>query len=492
MKALYKTPALVLLLLILILGSCEKDVPRDGPNVETPDEISRFIYEGLKDVYLWYDDVDKLGSGYFDDTDAYYEYLNGFGTDFESLFYDLLYEYGTVDKWSWIVDDYVALENSFAGISKSMGYDFGLVRISGSNDIFGYVRYVLPDSPAEGAGLQRGDLFTKVNGQQLTVDNYYDILLNPENYYLTKAVIINNTIYETETTPVMVAVVLQENPVLYYDVFDVGGVPTAYLVYNAFTSDFDIQLNEAFSNFISEGAQSLILDLRYNGGGSIQTAIYLASMIYSTETTKLFSKSVWNDKYNSYWIASEGADALNYYFANKIEATTETVETPISSMGLNKLYVITTEHTASASELVINGLFPYIDITVIGTNSAGKYVGSVTVKDWDSQGNVNPNHKWAMQPIVLKLANADNESDFINGLPVDVEADEGFIDLQPFGDENETLLKATIDHILGIKSAPVEPQLVKGIDYEVIADSKDFKPLSKEMYLEGNYLVKRR
>ncbi|MDZ7739958.1 MAG: S41 family peptidase [Bacteroidales bacterium] len=496
--------ALFSFIALAILSACEKDIPivsttgsfSKEPLIEEADEISQFVYEGLQDAYLWYDKVDKLGNDYFATTDDYYSYLNGFETDYESLFYDLLYQHGTIDRWSWIVDDWEELENSFAGISKSMGYDFRLVILSGSDDVFGYIRYVLPDSPAATAGLKRGNLFKKVDGEQLTINNYRDLLFNNESYYLTLAYIDNNTIYNGDDTPVMTAEEIQENPVYYTDVIDVGGVPTAYLVYNSFTSNFDIQLNEAFDYFKSQGAGRLILDLRYNGGGSIRTSQYLASMIYSTDTDKVFAKSLWNDKYTAYFIQEDGEDALNYYFKDIIYASGQNPETPITSMELNKVYVITTGSTASASEMVINGLEPYIDVKVIGSNSTGKYVGSITYKDWDSQGNVNPDHKWAMQPIVLKLVNsAGNPSDmsdpnYINGLPTDMEAEENYVNLQPFGDVNEPLLKATIDYILGVKSAPATPGLIEGIDYEVIADSRDFKPLSKEMYLEGTFRLK--
>ncbi len=489
--------AILTFIALAIISACEKDIPKEeeeDPAVETPDRISQFVYEGLKDVYLWYDKVDKLDNDYFTTTDDYYNYLNGFGTDYESLFYDLLYQYGTIDKWSWIVDDWEELENSFAGISKSMGYDFRLVRLSGSDDVFGYIRYVLAGSPAEGAGLKRGDLFMEVNGEQLTLNNYRDLLFNNDSYYLTKATISNNTIYLGDETDVMTTIVLQENPVHYYDVMDIGGVPTGYLVYNAFTSSFDILLNETIEELKSQGIQRLILDLRYNGGGSIQTAVYLASMIYTTNTDEVFTISEWNDKYNAGWIDAYGPDALTYFFEDNIkktaEDTGETTTIPIASLELNELYVITTSSTASASELVINGLEPYIDVKQVGQNTTGKYVGSWTIKDRDSQGNVVTTHKWAMQPIVLKLTNSEGVSDYVNGLPADAEASEDYANLLPFGDENEPLLKATIDYILGVKSAPATPKLTEGVDYEVIADSRDFQALSKEMYIEGPFRLK--
>jgi len=490
MKYLYNIVLFLSLIALIITGACEKEIPNENtdPDVEKPGEISLFIYGGLKDVYLWYDKVDKLDNDYFADTDGFYTYLNDFGNDYEGLFYDLLYQYGTIDKWSWIVDDWEELENSFAGISKSIGYDFRLVQISNSDQVFGYIRYVIPGSPADNAGLVRGDLFTRVDGELITINNYRDLLFNNDSYSLTKASISNDQINETGTTDIMTAVVLQENPVHYSEVMDIGGVPTAYLVYNSFTSNFDLQLNDQFEDFKTQGVNRLILDLRYNGGGSIQTAIYLASMIYNTNTSEVFSISEWNDKYNEYFEYEYGPDALKYYFADVIEKTDqetqETVETPISSLGLDELYVITTSGTASASELVINGLEPYMDVIQVGDSTRGKYVGSITVKDYDAQGNIITSHKWAMQPIVLKIANSNGVSDYVNGLPADVQATEDYRNLLPFGNENEPMLKATIDYILGVKSAPAEVQLIEGTDYKVIADSREFRPLSNEMYLE--------
>ena len=486
MKFIYKIILFMALISLLGTSACEKDIPPENndPVVEDPEEISLFIYEGLKDVYLWYNRVDKLGNGYFDTTDDFYTYLNNFDTDFESLFYDLLYQYGTIDKWSWIVDDWEEMENSFAGISKSMGYDFRLVQIGQTSDIFGFVRYVLPDSPAEDAGLERGNLFLKVNGEQITVNNYMDLLINNESYYLTLATISDNTIYEGDDTDVMNAVVLQENPVHYYDVLDVGGVPTGYLVYNAFTSDFDIQLNETFEYFSNQGVTRLILDLRYNGGGSIQTTIYLASMIYSTDDSEIFTISEWNDKYNAYWKATYGDDVLNYYFTDVIEETETTLATPISSLGITELYVITTSSTASASELLINGFEPYFDVKLIGTNTTGKYVGSITVKDYDNQGNINSSHKWAMQPIISQSSNVNYESEYYNGFLPDYFKAEDLTNLLPLGDENEILLKTALDLIKGIQ--PAKETLVPA-GYTIYFNSESFEPYNFEM-IDDYYL----
>src|SRR5699024_9768092 len=120
----------------------------------------QFVWEGMNYWYLWQQEVPELGDDYFETEQAYHEYLNGFA-DAEALFEALQYR---DDRFSWFIEDYEQQEQAFQGISKSFGFSFGLVGISGSNDIFGYVQYVLPDSPAERAGLERGDLFTGVNG----------------------------------------------------------------------------------------------------------------------------------------------------------------------------------------------------------------------------------------------------------------------------------------------------------------------------------------
>ena len=483
-----------LVLLTLFAGCKEKIKPVD--KVPVPHEISRFVWNGLYEYYLWYEEVDKLSMDYFDETDDWYRYLNTFGSDYEGLFHDLLYQYGTVDRFSWIVDDYVALENSFSGISKSTGMDIRLVRFYGSDDVFGYVRYVVPDSPADVAGIKRGDLFIEVDGIQLTLSNYYNLLFEQDNYQLGMAEQYESGgqsyIGHNNVNHDLTAVELQENPIHYSTVLDIDGVPTAYLVYNAFTSDYDFDLNDQFGSYLSDGVQRLILDLRYNGGGSIRSAIYLSSMIYTTETNKVFSKVQYNDKLQAYFLQEYGADYFNYNFANTLSATDDHSAASLNSLTLSEIYVITLGSTASASELVINGLDPYINVTVVGGTTTGKNVGSFTVKDYSASGTINPNHKWAMQPIVLKIINSEGFGDYTSGLVPDVAAGEDYINLLPFGDPEEPMLKAVIDHITGSsgKGSAIRGP-IEGIDYEVVADSRDFRPLSREMYIENPLVFKK-
>jgi carboxyl-terminal processing protease len=477
---------LVIVLVCLFLSGCPKD-KTDTPTNKTIDslsasalEINEFIWSGLHNYYLWVDNVPNLSTSNFTSQSALVDFLEGY-SDHEKLFYDLLYDYNAVDKWSWIVDDYVALQNQFQGITKSMGYDFRLVRFSNSDNIFGFVRYVVKGAPADLAGMKRGDIFIAVNGQQLTISNYQSLLIDNTAYTLSFATISNNSVVPNGRQVSLTAVEVHENPIYLDTILNVSNLKIGYLVYNGFMSDYDIQLNQVFQYFKTQGIQRLILDLRYNPGGSVQSAIYLASMIYSADTNKLFLTSQFNTNFEAFLDSIYGAGYFQEKFSDEIEKTDLTPATAISSLNLSQLYVITTDNTASASELVINGLNPYISVITVGTNTFGKYVGSWTIMDWDQNGNVNPNHTWALQPIVLKMANSVGYTDYVDGFAPTVNAEEDIANLLPFGDLNETLLKSTLDYIQGI-SQKKSSELRLSDKYKKFADSKDFIPHGREMY----------
>lgn len=474
-------------LILFAFAQCRKEATTTGivkpVIVPAASEINNFVWSSMHDYYLWNSNVAHITNPFFTASkDSLNAYLNKF-TDPNKLFEDLLYQKGVVDKWSFIVSDYTVIENWIAGISKTMGYDFQLYLVSsGSSDVFGVIRYVLPGSPAEKAGLKRGDFFTKIDGTQLTTANY-STLIAKETFALTLAKLINGTLTTITTTPVMIAVEMQEDPVHLSKVLDVNGAKVGYLVYNGFTADFDLRLNSVMQQFKTAGITKIIVDLRYNGGGSVQTATYLASMIYSTDVTKVFSKSVYNTILQNYFTEQYGADALLNKFTDNIAATATTPKTPISSLNLSDAYFLVSKETASASELLINGLKPYMKVTVIGNNTLGKYVGSFTIKDYDAQGNLVTAHKWAMQPITVKIANSAGISDYVEGLVPDLSVKEDVGSLLPLGDENELVLKTCLDRIKGLKSTAIAPAS-KLANSKFITGSKELAPFSHDMYIE--------
>ncbi len=464
---------LMIVVFLIPLSACKK---KDVDDIEAS-EIDTFIWKGLNQYYLWVDQVPDLSDTKFSNDSELAQFLNLHNGNHSDLFYSLLYDYGEIDKWSWIVDDYIALENYFQGVTTSMGFEYGLVKITDSDNIYGYIQYVVPNSPAASANLTRGEIFTKIDGQTLTMNNYHDLLYQRDAFEISFA---DNTLTPNGKTVNLTAVVINENPIHFSQIMDVDGIKVAYLVYNAFTSKYDHELNDIFGVYKSEGVQELILDLRYNGGGSVRTATYLASMIYQTDTEKIFIKNQYNDFIQDYLLTEYGSSFFEKKFLNQIEATTDFPTSPINTLNLNRLYVLSTQGTASASELIINGLNPYMDVVIIGTNTHGKYVGSITLKDYNSEGYLNFNHTWAMQPIVFKATNFVGFSDYVDGFAPSVFMKEDFRNILSFGDENEPLLKAALDHIKGIST----PALTKFSQVNTVINSKDLQPFSKDMYID--------
>ena len=479
-KILYKSFLPYLLIAGVLISGCVKE---EEPIIPVPEatEVNVFIWNGLNDYYLWNSLIPELSDTKYENKDSLNAFLNTY-TDPQELFTSLLYKYEEVDKWSFLVDDSKEIEDWIAGISETMGYDLMLGRIGGSNDLFGFVRYVYKGSPAETAGVKRGDIFMEVNDQQLTVSNYQTLLFATKTYKLSFATISDNSISLSNRSVTMAAVEMQENPINKDTIFVFDNQKIGYLVYNGFNSDFDIQLNDVFKKFKDANINRLILDLRYNSGGSVQSSIYLASMIYGTDVNKVFAKAKYNSGLQSYLVSEYGLASLSDNFTTYIDKTDKNPATPINTLNLNKIHIIVSDNTASASEMLINGLRPYMNVTVVGINTEGKYTGSMTVKDWNEQGTVNPNHKWAMQPIVVKYANSRDESDYVDGLAPTIIAEEDFASLLPFGDPNEDLLKVVLADIKGI---PVTSMVLKSakMGLRKVADSRDFKPFANEMYI---------
>ncbi|RYZ79366.1 MAG: hypothetical protein EOO68_38970, partial [Moraxellaceae bacterium] len=251
-------------------------------------------------------------------------------------------------------------------------------------------------------------MFTSIDGTQLTANNYQQLLAS-DTYTLGLADYDSGNITANGQTVTLTKSVLSENPVYVNQTFNVSGHNIGYLMYNGFYPNYDNQLNAAFASLQSAGITDLILDLRYNSGGSVQTATYLASMITGQFTGQVFAKEQWNDKLMEYFAGNSPEQIVNNF-------TDSFSGQSINSLNLSRVYVLTSAGTASASELVINGLKPYIDVIQIGDDTVGKNVGSVTLYDSENfqRAGADPSHYYAMQPLVLKIVNRDNFGDYTN------------------------------------------------------------------------------
>ena len=439
-------------------------------------EVQDFIWKGLNQYYLWQPEVPNLSDTRFANQTDLNTFLSGYPEP--EVLFDALRVNESIDRFSWIVDDYLELEGQLQGTTKNNGVEFGLSYMPGSTtDIFGYVKYIIANSDASTKNIKRGDFFTAVNGTKLTANNYNSLLFGAnENYTLNLADYNGTTIVGNGKSVSLTKTVLTENPILVKKAITSGSHKIGYLMYNAFYGDFDIKLNDAFGELKSSGVTDLILDLRYNSGGSILSATRLASMITGQFTGKVFAKQQWNPKINSF-LETNRPDQLYNYFTDKIN------NTPINSLNMTKVYILTANGTASASELVINGLKPHITVVQIGDVTVGKNVGSVTLYDSPdfTDEKRNPNHKYAMQPIVLKIVNSAGFGDYFNGLQPTYPLKETLSTLGTLGDTAEPLLSTAISKITGtgrlMKQTP-------GKEFEFFKDSKSMNRFQNEMYID--------
>ncbi len=461
--------------IILFIFSCKK---KDYKIENNKMEINDFIWKSLNSYYLWKPEVTDLNDDRFSSQEKLNDYLQNFDNP-KDLFESLLYQRDIVDRWSWIVDDYVALEKMFQGVRKSTGLRIGLVYEPGSTqNVFAYVKYVVPDSDADINGFVRGDIFRKVNGQRITDTNYSE-LFNNDILEIETAQWQGNDLVDTGIVYSLQKQELQEDPIYKVEIFQNNGKKIGYLMYNNFFSNYDRELNDVFGQFRNANIDELVLDLRYNSGGSVLTMEYLAAMITGQFTGQEILQYQWHPQLQT-WTEQNYPNSLKKYFVDKMGSGVQ-----INSLNLQKVYVIATKSSASASETLMNCLKPYIDVIHIGTKTHGKYTASITMYDSPhfNRLSVNQNHTWALQPIVLKVANSQGTSDFIDGLNPDVYLHEDYKNMGVLGEQSEPMLNRVLQTIQGITRPTINDNT-----FEVIKD--DLYPLQYDMQADDVELFK--
>jgi len=449
MKAIFNYRSFLLLLILLPLTlstGCKKE------KTETQ-IISNWIWDVMREIYLWSDQLPNS------DPDEV--------TDPEAFFYDLLY---VDDYWSWITDDYEALVNSFNGIEVSTGIYpvFGLVGDEG--DVIMVVAYVNEGSPAESAGVERGDIIYAINGEQLTIDNYIDLYYSVTATY-SFADYIPGSIVPNGTELEITAQVIEENPILYSDIIDYENKKIGYLVYGQFSAgEGDVwltALNEVLDEFKTNAVDDIVIDLRYNPGGSVDIAQALASALAPASVMnnhEVLMNLNWNELYDEYFRKEYGSES-DWLLVRFTDSE--------YNMDLDRVYFMTSNRSASACELLISGLDPWTNVIHIGEYTYGKYTGSVTIPDTEDP----PRHDWAMQPIVFKYANSVGYTDFIDGLEPDYEVDDNLLEAVPFGDMSDPQLSKALELITGV--APVTRSASTTVSFSKLPDPHADKKTSE-------------
>ena len=336
----------ILFFISIILFSCFED---SDDTIVFASNINDFVWKGMNASYLYKQNIEDLANNRFSSSEEYTDFLNLFENP-ENLFESLIYQRENIDKFSFIVDDYIALQQYLSGISNSNGMEYGLRYAPGSSyDVYGYVRYVHPNTSAEENNIQRGDVFNSINNTSLTIDNYLD-LLSSDNYTVNFSNYLDQNTSETSDDQIisndinieLIKTSYEKNPIHISSIIETPNQSVGYLMFNRFIGDYNDELISVFSNFKSNDISNLILDLRYNPGGSVYTSILLSSLITGQFFGEIISTEQWNDEIQAYYLNHDPEFLINRFIENN------------SSLNLNRVFIITTQSSASASELVIN------------------------------------------------------------------------------------------------------------------------------------------
>jgi C-terminal processing protease CtpA/Prc len=446
----------ILLSVSFFLGSCKKDKIETNTNTNNDSitavnkVINRWIYNNMDTVYYWNNQLPAKPD---------------FTLSPDLFFNSLL---SKEDRFSFIIPNIIDLMNLLHDVEKTFGYEYSLYLISAnSNNIVGQITYIQKNSPAYYAGLKRGDFFTAINNSMLTTDNYQTLLsINNSTITITTAILNSNLgTFDNSKVVQLTPVTLAEDPVILDTVYQISNNTIGYLLYKQFAADpgdnslkYDKELESVFGNFKQAGVNSLVLDLRMNPGGALSSATKLASLIVKgLNTENIFLKNNFNPLMES---------MLTYYYGNNYFNVNFVSEPNNIGSNLNNFIVLTSRHTASAGEDLINGLKAYMPVYLIGDTTVGKNYGSITI--YDETKKIS----WGLQPLVLKVSNSLGQSDFSKGFAPDVRSLDKGITLQPFGDTSETLLAAAITKITnGTNKSYNVQEPAPGIQFKEIYNS---------------------
>ncbi|NAW51651.1 PDZ domain-containing protein [Elizabethkingia argentiflava] len=444
------------LLFVIVTGftciiSCNRDF--EASHIIEPKNVkpeNEFVWKALNSWYYWQEKVPNLADN-FKGSPQYVNFLASKNPS--DLFNALLYTQD-IDRFSWIIP------NIYQNY-RSTGLDYSVYpKGRKQNDYIGIVNYVVPDSPAAHAGIKRGDVITKVNGNMLSLSNSKELAGEHVKLSIARRVSVSQDAVVTseETDYSLSGIDLQENPVAFHKSLNFGGKKIGYLVYNSFEEDYHQALNNAFGDLKREGVTDLILDLRYNGGGSIETAVRLGQMVTGQFTGSPYVSIEFNKKHQDYNTTERFKDTIRMYYPYK-DRIIDKGNAKINSLGLNQVYILTSGGTASASELTIQSLKAYIKVVTIGNETYGKFFGSHTLfdspnTDYLSKNDRNQSHNWALQPITFAYYNSKHwQNPIKGGLKVDYEINPAdyFGRLKEFGELSDPALAKAVELITGQK-----------------------------------------
>jgi len=408
-----------LFLLLLVVSGCKKESQQD---IKSIDPGVQFTAETFNDLYLWYETIPTVDLTNIKTPDEYIGKVKD-----------------VKDKWSFTMPYTELFDLLQNGMTTGWGALLGFDKLDNLRILFVY------DNSAMGkAGVKRGWQIKSIGGK--TVASMSDSEVNTALDNSSNAfTFIKNDGTETSIQINQGNIVI--NSVQYSSIYLKGAKKIGYLVFSDFLGSSVKELNSVFDNFSNQGITDMVLDLRYNGGGTLDCADTLVAMLAG----KLHANKVYN--------------TLTYNNKHVRDSYQSMIIQKKNSVQLDKLVVITTSSTASASELVISGLKPYLNIKLIGSKTHGKPVGM----------NIESNTKLnlSVAPISFRNINSQGYSDYFDGIPVDFAVNDNAT--QDWGMQTDACLAAALNYIsigtigsISTKSANSSERIIyKGTDHPV-------------------------
>jgi carboxyl-terminal processing protease len=412
-----------------LIISCKKDdviQPAVPTGPVTRQEVNNWILDSMRYFYLWNNSLPAVA----DSLPA--------ATDFFAALKS------NADRFSVIYR-----QDDPASAPKYMLYSFGITYNiisypAAPGGAIGVIGLVVPGSAPTALGLKRGDYFTAINGTILTTANAATLsqqMLNEGTAVLTMATVNGNTVTKREDITLSAGNV-REQPVYKQRVLKVNAKTVAYLFYNAFDDNYNASLTNAFKQFKEAGATELILDLRYNPGGSVAGAALLNALIApGIDENSVFARYAGN--------SNMGQRTVSYKSALSVPESGGAIafsSLTSGSLSLQRVFVLTGPQTASAAELTINTLKSYTQVIQIGQGTLGKDKAAVIITDMRSPQRI----PYTLLPVTYNLFNAKGEGGYINGIMPDYRMDEmATLPLAPVGDEQDPLIAKAASIISG-------------------------------------------
>ncbi|MFK7854065.1 MAG: S41 family peptidase [Granulosicoccus sp.] len=365
------------------------------------DDMKNWVYANMQDYYLFYEQVDQTLN-----TAAY--------NTVESLITDL--RVAPFDTFSYITEE--VEYNAFFNNGETFG--FGWLFHQTDNNEF-YFSLVEPGSPLSLAGVQRGDQLIAINGfdmpdfLQLSSADRTEIL-GTGDQVVTLSLTIGKPAGNSSVVSVTKAIYSLDT-VLDTQIIERNGIRIGYLHFYQFLDTSITELADAFASLAAENVSEIVVDLRYNGGGRIYVANALASYLLGTgNTDKAFTTYSFNSKY-------------------QLQNESVRFENMVNALDINRVFVLQSQSTCSASELIVNGLRPFMDVITVGNTSCGKPYATAP----------NAACGKVMNALEIELVNANGVGGYFNGISADCPASENVA--QQLGNTNENLLATALEYI---------------------------------------------